>query len=151
MENDRTTSQYDPMYEPQIEALMARDFDKFYRLVGAPEKPQYRNFRQAINCAWMTTGSYPNSLFASLPNSESCASTIESPHSSKSHHYAPLFGLDNPHTPHLAGFLRYVLSPESLRPVLEEFARRQTLARAHPCPPTDPTPPTAPTPPPPEN
>lgn len=127
---------YDPEYQPQIEALVAHDFDEFYKLLGMEGKrPRQEGPADELKHAWASTGSNPRSLFAGLPTMTACASTVENrvgvqDLAENALYYIELFGLEDENSRKLSCFWRGPL--DDLRGILEEFARRQTLAKTHP-------------------
>lgn len=122
---------YDASYQPQIDALLARDFRAYALLVGV-ETPIPRN----LLVCWLRSEVHPKSLFASLPGTMLCATAPESSWRENpkieraAKYYRKLFGF--PFAVRTVFVWDDDISNRRLKRKLEECARRQTLARAHP-------------------
>lgn len=126
-------------YDLQIDAIMAGDWRAFSDLVGGDIFAEAVSSKINLVFAWALSANIPNSLFANLPNCNHCASQVEQHLDARllsDDYYRDLFGGDVK----LTQWAEFGGSPtssrditrEELRPALEEFARRQRLARAHP-------------------
>lgn len=108
-------------YDAQIEVLLAHNWDEFGRLVN--RRLSAKKFRSHFS-AWDATGTSLRSLFAYLPGCMSCPSTIEGRRVTNIEMKAAVL---KDAKIMLSG--RVVQNCNFTRAELEEFARRQRVAR----------------------
>lgn len=117
-------------YDEQIEAILAGDMERLATAIGVDKNDIDIPGNTIFFGAWAATADEYASLFANLPGCSCCASQIhtpsERPKGSKEAEFYNLIRLDNKKRLYNPG-----TKSKPTREILNEFARRQRLCRAH--------------------